>query len=148
MEGGWMKTRREVEGFRSKMLAAPTPAEQLLWEAMQQRWKRRSERQRQAIIGPFIADFYVERKLLIVEVDGLVHLAQRASDRRRDAFLAGCGFTVLRVSNDEVLADVASVVDRIAAVPKSAGTRKDRVFLWQSARSKAARKAHAMRQAS
>jgi very-short-patch-repair endonuclease len=140
-----MKTRREVEEFRSEMLAAPTPAEQLLWEAMQQRWKRRSERQRQAIIGPYIADFYVERKLLVIEVDGPVHLAQQDYDRRRDAFLVGCGFTVLRVSNDEVLSDVASVVDRIAAVPNSAGTRKDRVLLWQSARSKAAHKAHAMR---
>lgn len=46
-----------------------------------------------------------------VEVDGASHglLARREADRRKDEFLSGSGWLVLRYSNQEVMADTAGI---------------------------------------
>ena len=56
---------------------------------------------RQKVIGTYIVDFYCAERALIIELDGSQHYeeAAEAYDRRRDAYLASLGFTVLRYSN-------------------------------------------------
>jgi very-short-patch-repair endonuclease len=49
---------------------------------------------------------------LIVEPDGSQH-AENASDRRRDAYLAGQGWRVLRFWNSEVVENPNAVLFRI-----------------------------------
>ncbi len=68
-------------------------------------------------MGPFIADFACHGARLIVEVDGGVHRDEEtaARDRERDAWLGSRDYRVLRVTNDEVFADMASVIARIEA---------------------------------
>lgn len=46
-----------------------------------------------------------------VEIDGASHasLARRESDQRKDAWLRGAGWCVLRFTNEEVMADTAAV---------------------------------------
>ncbi|MGV8873990.1 MAG: DUF559 domain-containing protein [Rhodococcus sp. (in: high G+C Gram-positive bacteria)] len=53
----------------------------------------------------------------IVELDGYEHLSpwRRARDRRRDEFLRGLGFHVLRIPNERVLANIRHVIDEIEA---------------------------------
>ena len=54
----------------------------------------------------------------MVEVDGDVHLEPENAekDALRDNWLISQGFTVLRVTNDQIVAELANVLDRIAAL--------------------------------
>jgi len=55
--------------------------------------------------------------LFIVELDGYEHSSpwRRARDRRRDDFLRGLGFQVLRIPNERVLSNIWQVIDEIEA---------------------------------
>jgi very-short-patch-repair endonuclease len=50
---------------------------------------------------------------LVVEVDGGHHADQRAYDERRTAYLAKCGYRVVRFWNSAVLTNRAGVCDTI-----------------------------------
>jgi very-short-patch-repair endonuclease len=52
------------------------------------------------------ADFANPTKMIVVEVDGNSHnsLIRQAQDKKKEAFLKGLGWTVLRVSNKTVFA--------------------------------------------
>ena len=93
-------------------------AERLLRQEMTHRGLR--FRQSAKIAGREI-DFYLPECFLAVEIDGLSHLA--ADVRKRDAdkehLLAELGIALLRLPNEEVLADVRGCVDRIAAYLKA-----------------------------
>ncbi len=94
---------------------AMTPAERLLWRALRRSALKGFHFRRQQIVAGFIADFYCHSAALVVEVDGPVHEKQGVSDAERDAILSGMGLSVFRVSNDEVILNLAAVLKRIAA---------------------------------
>jgi len=56
---------------------------------------------RQVPLGRYYADFACFHPKLVIEVDGWTHNDQEY-DEARDAFMCGEGFTVLRVTNDDV----------------------------------------------
>jgi very-short-patch-repair endonuclease len=60
-------------------------------------------------------DFVSFSRKLVVEVDGGQHAQPREQlrDRQRDAWLQEQGFTVLRFWNNDVLQNVAGVVEAI-----------------------------------
>ena len=90
-----------------------TPAERLLWDHLRAHRLHGLHFRRQQIIDGFIADFYCHALGLIIEVDGSVHQQQIGYDAERDRVLAGRGLCILRVTNDEVLHDLAGVLERI-----------------------------------
>lgn len=57
----------------------------------------------QHVIPPYIVDFLISNRMLIIELDGEVHAApeQARYDQRRDDYLKSQGFTILRLSNTE-----------------------------------------------
>ena len=58
---------------------------------------------------------------LVVELDGYPDHARRdafASDRQRDYELIHSGYTVMRLTNEEVLQDVEKAVDKIRDIVK------------------------------
>ena len=59
---------------------------------------------RQKIIGSYIADFYIAKCRLVIELDGSQHYEDEGQkkDNQRDAFLRAQGMTVLRYSNADV----------------------------------------------
>jgi adenine-specific DNA-methyltransferase len=57
---------------------------------------------RQVPIGPYVVDFASLQHRLIVELDGGQH-ADNPSDAKRDAFLTGEGWRVLRFWNNDTL---------------------------------------------
>jgi very-short-patch-repair endonuclease len=69
---------------------------------------------RQHPIGPYIADFACRSARLVVEVDGSQRV-DSAHDRKRDAFMAGLGYAVLRVPSVSVLTRRSDVCDTILA---------------------------------
>jgi very-short-patch-repair endonuclease len=68
---------------------------------------------RQRPIGPYIVDFVCLEKHVVVEIDGGQHRQRRLYDARRDGWLKGKGFTVLRFWDDEVLKQVENVKQAI-----------------------------------
>jgi adenine-specific DNA-methyltransferase len=93
-----------------------TGPERRLWLALRDRrlagWKFR----RQAVIGPFIVDFYSHAARLVVEIDGASHHDRADADRARQAWIEAQGLNVIRISNDDVLRDLDSVVEGIATL--------------------------------
>ena len=59
---------------------------------------------RQKIIGPYIVDFYVAEKKLVIELDGSQHydIRGKQADEIRDQFLREQGLTVLRYANSDL----------------------------------------------
>ena len=98
-----------------RMRHEPTQTEWLLWQAL--RRKQLGVRfRRQVVLQGYIADFYAALVRLIIEVDGAYHAQRSRSDARRDRRLGSVGYHVLRVTSEEVLADLAGVVARIQAL--------------------------------
>ncbi len=111
-----MRGLRLFERNRSRDLRrAQTPAEQKLWRKLRGRQLGEYKFVRQEPIGPFFADFVCREKKLIVEVDGATHSTEDelAYDARREKFLAGEGYRVLRVSNDEVFNNLDDLCETI-----------------------------------
>jgi adenine-specific DNA-methyltransferase len=69
---------------------------------------------RQHPVGPFIVDFCCPEAKLILELDGGQHALQRQGDAKRTAFLETNGYRVLRFWDNEVLANIEGVLERIA----------------------------------
>jgi very-short-patch-repair endonuclease len=69
---------------------------------------------RQMPIGPYFADFACRSEKLVVELDGSHH-AESSYDRRRDEFMRGEGFSVVRFWNVDVLKSRTSVCETILA---------------------------------
>ena len=70
---------------------------------------------RQKVIGKYIVDFYCADKGIVIELDGSQHYDSEGVqfDRERDAFLQGCGFSVLRYSNFEINCNFEAVCQDI-----------------------------------
>jgi len=67
------------------------------------------------LANPIRVDIMWERERCVVELDGPDHqdTGKYAADRERDRALQRAGFLVLRYTNDEVLGDVARVLDEL-----------------------------------
>ena len=68
-------------------------------------------------------DFLAPKAGVAVEVDGRSHDGTFAQDATREAYLSDQGLRVIRVTNDEVIADVNAVVKQIraAVTPEASG---------------------------
>lgn len=75
----------------------------------------------QVIISPYIVDFLLPDRMLVIEVDGTSHKHREEYDRRRTAYLQGQGLHVIRVPNSQ-----ASNVrmETIEQYPTFAGARR------------------------
>jgi very-short-patch-repair endonuclease len=82
-----------------------TDGERRLWSELKEfrRWYGIHVR-KQAPIDPYIVDFAIHEHRLIVEIDGEHHFTPdgMARDRRRDAWLAGRGYRILRFNTGEL----------------------------------------------
>ncbi|MEO5322328.1 DUF559 domain-containing protein [Mesorhizobium sp. CC13] len=70
---------------------------------------------RQAPIGPYVVDFVVHDKGIVIEVDGQHHFEPEglARDRIRDAWLLEQGYRVLRYSTGELADSFDGCVEEI-----------------------------------
>jgi very-short-patch-repair endonuclease len=90
-----------------------TPAETALWHALRGDKQDSRHFRRQQIIGDYIVDFYCHQAGLVVEVDGPIHLQQKEYDADRDRILETMGLRIIHVTNDQVLEDLPSVLQKI-----------------------------------
>ncbi|MBB6408968.1 endonuclease domain-containing protein [Mesorhizobium sangaii] len=90
------------------------PAEATLWNELKAKRLGGYKFVRQMPIGPYFADFTCRSKKLVIELDGSQH-AESFYDRRRDEFMRGEGFSMLRFWNVDVLRSPRSVWETVLA---------------------------------
>lgn len=112
-----------------------TPAGQLLWAAVRNKRFHNLKFRREHAMGRYIADFYCAEQRLVLELDGSVHdsVAARAYDAIRDDTMKLYNITVMRFGNEEVLNDLAGVLERIAGQvrPHPAAARLPSPHVWR-----------------
>ena len=92
----------------------PTVAEESLWNYLSSDGLGVTFK-RQHIIGAYIADFVCLSHKLIIELDGGYHQLpqQQTSDAERTQWLEGRGFVIIRFTNEELLNNIDSVLEKI-----------------------------------
>ena len=96
-----------------KLRVNQTEAETRLWLRLRGRRLADAKFRRQTPIGHYIVDFICLEAKPIVELDGGQHTVNLAADDERTAWLEGQGFRVLRFWNNDVLANIEGVIERI-----------------------------------
>jgi very-short-patch-repair endonuclease len=119
---GDLKTNPTIRGTTAEVRANAkalrwnlTLAERVLWEALKERRLDGLRFRCQHPVGPFVLDFWCPARKLAVEVtSGVYDRSDQAEyDEARTAQLELFGYRVVRVRNEEVLTDLASVLARI-----------------------------------
>jgi very-short-patch-repair endonuclease len=111
-----MRGLRLHERLRARDLRQnQTEAEGLLWRRLRSRLLGGFKFVRQEPIGPYFADFVCREQKLVVEVDGATHSTddERRRDAKREEFLHGQGYRVVRFHNDEVYRNIDGVLETI-----------------------------------
>jgi len=92
-----------------------TLAEKTLWQHLRNRQQLGKKFRRQHPLGKYVVDFYCHDCSLVVETDGFVHLIDDNPeyDAERTAYLNQLGIRVLRFTNDQVIQDLATVMEQV-----------------------------------
>ncbi|MBC7990279.1 MAG: endonuclease domain-containing protein [Luteimonas sp.] len=98
--------------FARQLRRSMSDAEQKLWQCLRCRHLAGFRFRRQHPVGPYIADFACLERHLLIEVDGGQHNGSQ-TDARREAFLRGKGFEIVRFWNNDVLEHLEGVCDVI-----------------------------------
>lgn len=109
---GNKKLYLRIRDLARHMRKNATEAEDFFWKKVRNRrlfglkWHRQFIIQCEIdpdYIKYYIADFHCHEQILIVELDGHIHLKQQDEDLLRTDRLKECGYKVLRFSNEQVL---------------------------------------------
>jgi very-short-patch-repair endonuclease len=105
--------RLRAKRLRSTM----TRAETLLWRHIKAGRVDGLAFRRQVPMRNYLADFVCHSHRLIIELDGESHNFESRIQRdvERDAWLVSQGYTVVRFTNEQVLANLEGVVEAIRA---------------------------------
>ena len=104
--------RKLVERAR-ELRKTMTPAERKLWYEFLCKFRHRTLKQRP--IDGFIADFYIAKLKLVIEIDGEHHAEsdQQIYDAERTKVFEGYGLTVMRFTNLEVMKSFEGICETI-----------------------------------
>ena len=91
-----------------------TPAERILWKEVKANKLNGLHFRRQQIVHGYFADFYCHQHELIIEVDGQIHELQQKHDAKREEYLNGLGFRIIRFTNDEITRNLQDVLRKIS----------------------------------
>ncbi len=112
-------TTKEIEQAARLLRKNMTPAEAILWKALQNRQIEGFRFRRQHPIGRFILDFYCPQLKLVIEVDGDVHNERQEYDQSRDKKIQEFGCYVLRFSNHQICSDFPNVLKKITQITQT-----------------------------
>ena len=105
---------KQLKGLSRANRKAGNLSEVLLWQELQKS-KLGVRFTRQKPIGNYIADFVCLPARLVIEIDGGYHQLpqQEVNDEVRTKWLNEQGFNVIRFTNEEVIANIESVLQTI-----------------------------------
>ncbi|CAH1532525.1 Endonuclease domain-containing protein [Vibrio rotiferianus] len=106
--------------IRSRLRVNMPKPEKVLWQRIRRKQLGVKFR-RQHGIGRYIVDFYCTELNLVIEIDGDSHFSTegKEKDAMRDAFLEALGIEVLRFTNEEVMNQTESVLERLFNLVRS-----------------------------
>jgi very-short-patch-repair endonuclease len=108
-----MRAANEAKAERARRLRkVATNAETKLWYRLRSRRLNGHKFVRQDPVGPYTVDFVCREHRLIIEVDGGQH-ADNPRDAIRDKWLSEHNYLVLRFWNNDVLGNMAGVLETI-----------------------------------
>jgi leucyl-tRNA synthetase len=109
----WKKLK--VLGYENRK--KQTEAENILWQELRNK-KTGFKIRRQHAIDVFLADFICIEKNVVIEVDGEYHNdpEQKKYDEQRTFVLNDMGFEVIRFTNNEVIHNTKTVVEKIKQI--------------------------------
>ena len=90
----------------------PTEPEKRLWRGLSNSQLGGFKFTRQEPIGKYYADFACRDRRVILEVDGGQH-AESVPDPQRDNDLAALGYRVIRIWNNDVIQNIAGVLEML-----------------------------------
>ena len=117
---------KKMNGVARTLRQRPTEAEQHLWKYLRRNRLLGYKFRRQHAIGKYIVDFLCYEKKVVVEVDGEIHDRHKEYDAQRDRYLQLYGYSVVRFSNEEVLYNIKSVLNRLAPLLEGGGCHEQR----------------------
>jgi very-short-patch-repair endonuclease len=100
--------------FARHLRQEQTDCEQLLWSRLRAHRLFGLKFRRQQPVGRYVVDFFCAESRLIVELDGGQHVERADYDEERDAWLRGEEYVVLRYWNNDVMGNLAGVLEDIA----------------------------------
>jgi very-short-patch-repair endonuclease len=102
-------TLNDLKQYRKYRLKFPTKTE---LEFEQKLRDAKIKFLREEIFPPYILDFVVPKRKIIIELDGSSHIGREKYDLMRDNYLKQYGFTIIRLSNKEAESwDVKQLLD-------------------------------------
>ena len=106
---------RIIFGRAKELRNKLTDAEILLWERFLKGKPENYKFRRQHPLGLYIADFYCHKLKLVIEVDGKIHerIDIALNDKERQKNIEANGIVVMRFTNDEILKQLDTVIERI-----------------------------------
>ncbi|HHC7310608.1 TPA: endonuclease domain-containing protein [Vibrio campbellii] len=106
--------------IRSQLRTNMPKPEEILWQRIRRKQLGVKFR-RQHGIGRYIVDFYCAELNLVIEIDGDSHFSYegKEKDTIRDAFMETLGIKVLRFTNEEVMKQTESVLERLLNLVRS-----------------------------
>jgi very-short-patch-repair endonuclease len=90
-----------------------TNAERVLWGEVRAHRLSGFKLKRQEPLGVYVVDFVCYEARLIIELDGGHHANQQEADAERTLWLESSGFRVIRFWNNDVLSNIAEVMQEI-----------------------------------
>ena len=109
-----MKWGKSKKATARELRRNQTKSEALLWGLLRAKRLCNLKFRRQHPIGPFVVDFACYERKLVVEVDGGYHDRCGEDDVRREQYLRGQGWEIIRFSDADVTDDPETVVRGIA----------------------------------
>jgi very-short-patch-repair endonuclease len=102
----------------AKLRQNMTLAELILWKKLKNRILFKAKFRRQHPVNIFIVDFYCHEFKLAIEIDGEIHLNKKTAiyDSARTNKLEKFGIKILRFSNEQVIFNIDSVINKILNV--------------------------------
>jgi very-short-patch-repair endonuclease len=107
--------KKHLKGFRQELRNDLTPAEAVLWTALQMKQLDGRKFRRQHSIENYIVDFYCPSEKIAIELDGKDHFTIEGSDSDdvRDSYLNDLGIKVLRYENRDIYNNLDAVLEDI-----------------------------------
>ena len=110
-----MKKGQEHVGCARELRRKQTDAEKALWAKLRNRQLQGVKFRRQQPMGSYIVDFVSFERKLIIEINGGQHNEDKMKERdaERTTRLRETGYRVIRFWNNEVLANLEGILERI-----------------------------------
>ncbi|MEP7103221.1 MAG: endonuclease domain-containing protein [Candidatus Dojkabacteria bacterium] len=104
---------KKLKTFARQNRSLPTKAEQVLWNYVLRRDKLGYRWLRQKPIDNFILDFYCDKLLLGIELDGESHEGKEEYDNYRTIVLESVGIKLIRFWNHELTGNIELIKEKL-----------------------------------